>query len=80
MLEKQRGRSGLGAAPLLSNISSLPPAQFLILQAAFVTRKERGLWPGFVNYVEGRFGSPAETTEPGRGGDLPNARFAGLRA
>jgi hypothetical protein len=34
--------------------------------------------PGFVNYVQRRFRSPAEMIEPGRGHNLPNALLAGL--
>jgi hypothetical protein len=37
-----------------------------------------GLWPSFVNDVERCFGSSTEPIEPGRGHNLPNARFAGL--
>lgn len=35
-------------------------------------------WPSFINYVEGCFRSAAETIEPGRCHNFPNARLAGL--
>src|ERR1700722_7382604 len=38
------------------------------------------LWPRFVDDVEGRFGGTAEASEAGRGDDVSDARFAGLRA
>jgi hypothetical protein len=41
-------------------------------------RQRSPLWPGFVNYVEGRFRSSAETTEPGRAYNLLNSPLAGL--